>query len=317
MYTLRYATLADAADISAIHCSDIQQWYKGHFDDEGIRHRVEAPWEECSLIDRFEMGGAWMSPELCAIHLNRMLTEDDHIPLVLEVDGKVVGELEVFVGKDDIYGMNANLSVFYVHKEWRSQGLGSILLEDAINLVREIGCDTFTTYNPEIPDYYARYGLIADRTLKLVVLETEAYADCLASRRAALPSFNWLSSLKILSGRVLSARQLHWLLREESYPGGYAIPAAWRRRDYSRIVTHHTGKSFFVLRDRSGRGSWATVHLWGTELSEALIKTILSVGKNLGFMAIHFVVDCNDLGYFAGFNHGPPVDSTIIHCLKL
>ena len=316
MFTVRFATLADAHDISLIHRSDIQEWYKGCFDSEGIRHREPATWEECSLIDRFEMGGAWMSPELCAIHLNRLLL-DDQVSLVAEIDNHVVGELELFCGPDDLYGNNANLSVFYVHRDWRGQGIGTALLQDAIMLVREMGSATMTTYDPEIPEYYQRQGLEADRRQWLVVLPCQDVAPCMYYRNSTLPSFETISKLKLLCGRVLSSYQLYWLLAEETFPGSYAIPAAWRRKDYSYNIGKGEKRSFVVFRDRSGRGTWAAVHLWGMEMTRDLVATVVSLGRKLGFAALHFIVDAHNIPVFDAFRHDEPREATSIHCLKL
>ncbi len=69
MLILRYATLLDTNAIHEIHRSDIHEWKASTIDDEGVRYKRPATWEECTLLDRWEHGGAWMSPELCAIHL--------------------------------------------------------------------------------------------------------------------------------------------------------------------------------------------------------------------------------------------------------
>ena len=316
MITVRYATLADTAAISAIHCSDIVEWYRSYIDETGLRQKEVATWEECSLMDRYAMGGPWMSPEMCAVYLNSLLL-NDQIPLVAEVDGQVVGELELYVAKDDLYGINANLSVFYVHRDWRSRGIGTVLLQDAIELVKEIGCETLTTYNPEIPHYYNRLGLVPDRELQLVVVPCEAARKPYSIRTMPLPSYEALQPLKLLSGRILSAYQLYYQLQEEAEPGAYVIPAAWRPSAYSFTLYTPQGKAYCALRDRSGNGSWATVHLWGAALERETIATLLAHGSRLGFAALHFIVPQELVSAFAEFPHHPVVTSTVIHCLKI
>lgn len=316
MITVRSATLADSAAISRIHCSDIEQWYRGYFDEEGVRQRIPATWEECSLIDRWVMGGAWMSPEMCAIHINRMLLADQLV-LVAEEEGEVVGELEIFVGEDALYGYNANLSVFYVHKEKRGGGIGSILLNDAIDIVREAGCQTLTTYNPDIPAYYTRMGLVAERQLKLVVVPTQRSPVVLPLRRSALPAFDKLAPLPMLSGRILSSYQRYWQLQEEAAPGTYAIEAAWRPAELSYVIGLGDERAWLVFRDRSGQRAWGTVHLWAKAWSRELLQTVLSIGTELGFLALHFVVEEADVAQFADYPYDPPQDSTLIHCMRL
>ena len=316
MITIRYATLADTAEITAIHVSDISQWQRSFFDDEGERQRVAATYEECSLIDRWEAGGPWMTPELCAIHLNRLL-KSPHIPLVAELEGRVIGELELFIGQDELYGHNCNLSVFYVHQDYRGRGHGSILLEEAIVLARELQCDTFTTYHPDIPAYYERMGLALERTLKLVVVPTLAGKTLLPARRHAVPPLSRLRGKAILSGRIVSREQLHWMLLDEGAPGSYAIPAAWRGEEMSYKVGQGAESSYVTFRDRTGRNPWAFVHLWGAAWSPELIQSVLVLGHRVGFSALHFMVAEEDLPYLSPFAPSTIAEGTTIHCLRL
>jgi len=313
---VRFATLADTADISAIHCSDVEQWYQVSFDEDGKRNRTPARWEECSLISRWQMGGPWMSPELCAVHLNDMLTSDQ-IVLVAEENGRVIGELEIVLGDDADYGLNANLSVFYVLKEARGHGIGTALLRDAIELVREIGCDTLTTYNPDIPAYYQREGIVYTSTLKQVVVPTSVYPLSKPPRQVKLPQFSQLADMPMLSGRIQSSYQTYSLLHSEAAPGFYAIPGAWRPESYSFAVGTNAKRSIVVLRDPSSSGSWATVHVWAEDWCSELIPAILTRGKRLGFDVLHFVVKEEDIERFAAYDPVSTSDSTVIHCMDL
>jgi GNAT superfamily N-acetyltransferase len=47
------------------------------------------------------------------------------------------------------YGFHANLSVFYLHADYRGQGIGSLMMQDAYELLQQIGCEALTTYNPQ------------------------------------------------------------------------------------------------------------------------------------------------------------------------
>ena len=313
---VRFATLADTADISAIHCSDVEQWYQVYFDEDGKRNRVPARWEDCSLISRWQMGGPWMSPELCAVHVNDMLI-NEHIVLVAEEDGRVIGELEIVLGDDADYGLNANLSVFYVLKEARGHGIGTALLRDAIDLVREIGCDTLTTYNPDIPAYYQREGIVHTHTLKQVVVPTSLYPLQKPSRQVKLPPFVQLADMPMLSGRIQSSYQTYNLLTSEAAPGFYAIPGGWRPEPYSFAVGSKEQRCMVVLRDPSSSGIWATAHVWGNDWTSELIPAILTRGKRLGFDVIHFIVMEEDVDRFAAYSPVSINDSTVVHCMNL
>lgn len=60
---------------------------------------MEASYEELSVEERWSHGGPWMSIETCSIHLNYLLTNNQY-PLVAEINGRIVGELELYIGEE-------------------------------------------------------------------------------------------------------------------------------------------------------------------------------------------------------------------------
>jgi GNAT superfamily N-acetyltransferase len=318
MLTVRYASLEDVAAISEVHCSEIEQWKKGIYNELGVRERHPAPYEECSLVDRWEMGGPWMSVELCAIHINKMLLADQ-IVLVTELDDKVVAELELFIGDDDLYGYNANLSILYVHKNYQRKGVGTALLREAIKLARSLGCESLTTYDPEAPEFYERFGLNADRNMLKLTLLTGYGSPYEGSkiRCKALPKFSTLRKQKLLIGRILSSIQLHSLLTDEAAPGEYAISAVWREKRFSYSVTTANERYFVLFRDREASGQCATVFLWGATLNEAIIETVLYLATLLGFIMLQFVINQEDIDLFGSYTQHGITDTLVIHSLKL
>lgn len=77
---IRPATLADAAAITAVHCSHVEIWRRGGKGEP-------ASYASLSLYDRWLHGGPWMSVETCAVHLNRWLRAG-HPVLVAEGEGE-------------------------------------------------------------------------------------------------------------------------------------------------------------------------------------------------------------------------------------
>src|SRR5919205_3394033 len=60
--------------------------------------------------------------------------------LVAEVDGQVVGKLELFVGYKSTHGRFGMIRRFVIQREYRSQGVGRVLLDAATERARRQGC---------------------------------------------------------------------------------------------------------------------------------------------------------------------------------
>ena len=91
---VRVAKLEDAEEITQVHCSDIQKWYR-KVDNE----KIETNYEDLDIVERWSHGGPWMSIETCSIQINHLLV-NDQFPLVAELKGRIVGELELYIGKE-------------------------------------------------------------------------------------------------------------------------------------------------------------------------------------------------------------------------
>lgn len=150
MITIRPATLADAAAISIVHCSTVDEWREPY---------IRQPTDEATLnlFGRWYNGGDWMSVETCAIHLNGMLLRG-HLPLVAEANGVLVGEAEYYVNREPApFGPHLHLSVLYIHKDWQGQGIGRALVEAGVEHAPALGCDALTTQpEPEMTGFYRR-----------------------------------------------------------------------------------------------------------------------------------------------------------------
>lgn len=144
--TVRQATLADAASISALHKATIGTWHRRTPDGEW----VPAPYEELTLFERWLNGGPWASVEMCAVHLANLLRGTDGIPLVAELDGQVRAEAEVFIGREpEPFGYHINLSKFIVHPDFADAGLSSALLTYIVQIGQAIRCKRITVADGE------------------------------------------------------------------------------------------------------------------------------------------------------------------------
>lgn len=152
MITIRPATLADAAAISAVHCSTVDEWRDPY---------TRQPVDEATLtpFGRWYNGGDWMSVETCAIHLNALLLRG-HLPLVAEIEGQIVGEAEFYVNREPApFGPHLHLSVLYIHRDWQGQGVGRALIGAGVEHARALDCHALTTQpEPERTGFYQRLG---------------------------------------------------------------------------------------------------------------------------------------------------------------
>lgn len=150
--SVRPATLADAAAITAVHCSHVQTWRRGGKGDP-------ATYQELPLYDRWLHGGPWMSVETCAVHLNRWL-RSGHPVLVAELEGRVVGEAEfVLNGEPPPYGPSLHLSLLFVHANHAGRGVGRALVQAGEEIARERGCVALTVQPERTAEpFYRRVG---------------------------------------------------------------------------------------------------------------------------------------------------------------
>jgi len=321
MLLIRFATLEDTQGIHEVHRSDVKVWHHRLTEEDGSHPRIEADWRDCSLLDRWEHGGAWMSPELCAIHLNRLLLQG-HIPLVAELNGKIVGELELIIGDDPLYGYNANLSVMYIHADYRGQGVGTLMMQDALELLRQIGCETLTTYDPAAASFYEKFAMQKEAIYyKIIAASQNLSQSPMRSRTISLRNL-WqnqkssaLLSQNLLSGRIVSQTQLLQLLSDEEEPGEYAIDFNLRPMEMSFILQDGTDKSLCVLRDRTGLYETAAVHLWGKQITPELIAAILRRAYRMKINNLAFCVKEADLPLFENFTNTAPAAATTVYAL--
>lgn len=150
--TIRPATLADADAISAVHRSTVNVW-------RDPATRQPTAYATLDRFGRWYNGGPWMSPDLCAIHVNALLLRG-HLPLVAEVKGTIVGEAEYIVNQEPPpFGPSLHLSVLYVHEDRQRHGIGQRLIAAGVAQARALGVTAITTQpEPGASDFYRRAG---------------------------------------------------------------------------------------------------------------------------------------------------------------
>lgn len=148
---VRQANLNDVQAITRLYNSQIEAWVD--------QNQQPANYNDLSLYERWRHGGAWYSIETCAVWLAHLLQENDAIPLVAELDGEVVGQAEVFIGKEpEPYGSHINISTLSVHKEAESYGVGEGLVAYIEKMASVTESKYVTIANPRPPEFFENLG---------------------------------------------------------------------------------------------------------------------------------------------------------------
>lgn len=109
--------------------------------------------------------------------------------LVAEMDGRVVGKLELFIGAKTAHGHFGLIRRFVVHPDFRGQGIGRVLLEAATARARAAGCSfielSVDVTNPEPHAFYRTQGFVEDRVEVMMrkSLDGKPHASLYAAQR--------------------------------------------------------------------------------------------------------------------------------------
>ena len=118
----------DISKIVALNVSDVAEWrHRGSdFEDLG-----PATWNELTKFERWVHGGPWLDPDLLR-HYAQVTTAAGGEILIAETDeGDIVGELDYIKGPDPPHGIRGHLIWVITHLDWRRQGIGRKLVEEA------------------------------------------------------------------------------------------------------------------------------------------------------------------------------------------
>jgi GNAT superfamily N-acetyltransferase len=214
---VRMAQLDDCEAITSVHCSGVTRW---------VRHvgnaEVDDVYEDLGLLDRYLTGGPWMSFETCVSYIGFLLAAGQY-PLVAEVNGKIVGEIEVFIGEEPLpLGKNACISVLEVAKDCRRRGVGRALVSEAIRLAEEQEC-RFIVTSPEqnAVRFYEKCGLnetLMELKNAEIDLETSSSVSDTRPDVHTLNYYDDLRSMHIVFGEW-DGSFAQWLKRQWKFEG--------------------------------------------------------------------------------------------------
>ncbi len=237
MLTVRKATLDDVRGIVDVHTAG-----------ENL--------SGLSVGERYLHGGPWMSVETCSIHINALLLENQ-LPVVAELDGRIIGEAEVLFSEEPLGGRTrriAHLDVIEVHPDFRRAGIGRALVGFIENVAIERGAEFVTTQPDENAlGFYRKLGFMGvlyDGVL--MEIRTEGF-DSVEVK--PLPFFPWeaVRSLELVAGRFQSSYDMWFSSFRDLFAGVHELKEAGK-----------VGYSYYVLKSLHGRPGKASLFLWGS-----------------------------------------------------
>ncbi|MEM4610613.1 MAG: GNAT family N-acetyltransferase [Thermoproteota archaeon] len=129
---VRVGTMNDIDALVEVECSDVETWHHYSYKGRG----EPANYEELTPPERMMHGGPWMDrSELAKYwqHMERL----GIIPLVAELNGKIVGHLDVLFSNELPLGSFLHLDVLKVHKAYRRRGVARALIQEAERIARD------------------------------------------------------------------------------------------------------------------------------------------------------------------------------------
>jgi len=169
--TVRQATLADAARISALSNATIPAWTRRAPGGEP----APASYDELSLFERWLVGGPWASVEMCAVHIANLLRGSDGFPLVAEIEGRIGAEAEVFIGREpEPFGHHINIARLIAHPDYADSRPDSALLHYILQIAEAIRCKRVTAAQGE-PDaaLYEHYRFSRAHTGQVITIRAQ------------------------------------------------------------------------------------------------------------------------------------------------
>ncbi|MHA1910703.1 MAG: GNAT family N-acetyltransferase [Candidatus Kariarchaeaceae archaeon] len=115
-----------------LNLSEVENWQK--ITEEGL---IETPWEELSVLERWQQGGWWVDRELTELHLQILRKVKGGVIIVEEEENKkIVGSLD-YVFDEDQRGVIAHIIWMIVDPSERRKGIGGKLLDELKKICKQ------------------------------------------------------------------------------------------------------------------------------------------------------------------------------------
>ena len=226
------------------------------------------------LYERYTQGGPWMAVETLSIHINNLLL-DDQLVAVAELNGKVVGEVEVLFSEEPINGelrRIGHVDVIEVHPDHRGKGVGRALMEFVEDVARERGAEMLTVQPDEGAEgFYKKLGFGVEVFRGTTVWVPTGGAG--VSKDVEVLKFEWddIRNLELAAGRFQSSYSMFFSAFKDNIAGIHYT-----------VESGRAGESYYALRNLPGREGVALL-LWG-RLED--VSPVLGRAKSLGFRRV-------------------------------
>ncbi len=288
--TIRPARLDDAADICVIHCSHVPRWYR-----RSDTEQFDVEYSSLSLEERWGFGGPWMSPETCAIHLNNLLLRH-HLPFVAESEGRIVGEVELFIGREsEPCGKNCHIGLLYIHKDYAGKGIGIEMIRHARRIARDNSCDTLTvSAMPHNEAFYHKCGFTSGGTLVQLSVPVRRYPVEMSVLQPPLSQQTFTWGMRMPVGRLQSSAFHLFELSD-----AYALPA-YANIDRRTYFLNVAGSPSMLAWESSSAGE-ATVYGWSAEAdARDLVAAVMKHLESNGITSANILLTRDDYDSISG-----------------
>jgi GNAT superfamily N-acetyltransferase len=263
-----------------------------------------------------EDAGPWRDPAECRSHLEWMLAQGNP-PLVAELAGEVLAEMEVWWGSDvPELERTLDLSMLYVRRERHRAGLGSALLQHALAMARAKGCKRLTVWtDADALGFYRRHGLEPALTLTRLRLAPPAEAGGPSFSRARLAELAEPPGSHMQTQRILHPVQ-RWrdLLAQE------AEPPAWpdgSRRAAVLAFRADAGEAgpiivAYRLKHWQGAADEAELFLWSRRRERAVLRAAAAQAAGQGIASVDVLAYGEVAGWFAEMGAEATGEETVL-----
>ncbi len=243
---IRKASLRDLEGIWRVYVSEVSE--------EILKEHSE----ELIII-----GGPWMVKDTLREHLEWLWSHGGEA-LVAELEGKIVGEAEYFIGEDLEFGKNLYLDVLEVHASYRRRGIGKAIMEKVFTISREKGLDrTIVWPDPDAKEFYRKLGMRPLIRVSWLEIETRE-GEIFGKEKPFDPP-----SERLISPRIYSSKAAYAKTREKILSTNY-------------FLTSPNFKLCLKMREYDNRGF---LFLWSNSPMEAL-RASIKFARKKGFKAI-------------------------------
>jgi len=279
----------DASEVSRVHVSTVDRWWRATPNGD----RAPAQFEDLSAYERFLCEGPWMDPDPCGRHLQHVLESGQWALVAVDAAGQVLGEMEVILGPDPVWGRTAHIDVLAVARDAQRTGVGSALVQEARSRAVAAGCEMLTT-NPETEaiGFYRSCGLayvLARQTAIVVPTRDVERGTAAAVSTGPVHDFGAIAAWPLALGRV-----------QTSYATW--IKGSWPIHGFTDRRTHQEGT--FVDRRvhyRIRRSPWGAETAFACAWVDRSVATLDALrllvrrAHDLGFEDLETTVDVVDL----------------------